>query len=86
VADVHSVLKKGGVFTYPALKDKPQGKLRMLFEAVPMGFIVENAGGRVSDGKEDILEKTPKSLDARTPVYIGSAKEIEMIEEMNRRP
>lgn len=82
VADVHQILHKGGVFTYPALEDKPEGKLRLLFEANPMGFIVDNAGGRVSDGNENILEKKADRVDLRVPLYIGGSKEIQMIESM----
>ncbi|MFO8050704.1 MAG: class 1 fructose-bisphosphatase [Thermoplasmatota archaeon] len=82
-ADAHQILHKGGVFTYPALEDKPEGKLRLLFEAVPMGYLVQQAGGRVSNGEEDILEIVPHRLDIRVPIYIGGKKEIEMIEEMD---
>lgn len=81
VSDVHQIIHKGGVFTYPASKERPQGKLRLLFEAAPVGFIVKNAGGRVSDGRGDILDITPEKLHQRTPVYIGGRVEIQMIEE-----
>ncbi|MDG6224978.1 MAG: fructose-1,6-bisphosphatase [Candidatus Thermoplasmatota archaeon] len=80
VSDVHQIIHKGGVFTYPASKGRPNGKLRLLFEAAPMGFIMKNAGGRSSDGKTDILDITPEKLHQRTPVYIGGKGEIEMIE------
>lgn len=81
VSDVHQIIHKGGVFTYPASKERPNGKLRLLFEAAPMGFIMKNAGGRSSDGKGDILDITPEKLHQRTPVYIGGISEIQMIEE-----
>jgi fructose-1,6-bisphosphatase I len=81
VADVHQILHKGGVFTYPAFQGKPQGKLRLLFEANPMGFIVRSAGGRISDGARDILSIVPEKLHQRVPIYVGGAKEISIIEE-----
>jgi fructose-1,6-bisphosphatase I len=85
VADVHQILHKGGVFTYPAFKGKDQGKLRLLFEANPMGFIVRAAGGRISDGRRDILELVPEKLHQRVPIYVGGTKEISMIEEELRK-
>jgi len=78
VADVHQIMHKGGVFSYPAYEGKVTGKLRLLFEAVPMGFMVTNAGGAVSNGAEDILGITPGRLDQRVPVYIGGKREIEL--------
>ena len=81
VADVHQILHKGGVFTYPGFKGREQGKLRLLFEANPMGFIVKNAGGAVSNGLTDMHEIVPDSIDHRTPVYIGGKGEIGRIEK-----
>ncbi|MFO8051497.1 MAG: class 1 fructose-bisphosphatase [Thermoplasmatota archaeon] len=81
VADVHQILHKGGVFTYPALLGKPEGKLRLLFEAIPMGFIVAQGGGAISDGVRDILQVRPKKIDQRVPVYIGGKKEINMVQK-----
>lgn len=81
VADVHQILHKGGVFTYPAFRGKENGKLRILFEANPMGFIISNAGGAISNGKEDILKMKPEALDQRVPIYIGGKNEIEIIED-----
>lgn len=80
VADVHQIIHKGGVFTYPAFKGKEKGKLRLLFEANPMGFIISNAGGAISNGDGDILEMQPEELGQRVPIYIGGKKEIEIIE------
>ncbi len=80
VADVHQYLKYGGMFAYPAYKDHEKGKLRLLFEANPMGFIVTEAGGRISDGKKDILSITPEKLDHRIPLYVGSKGVIEKLE------
>lgn len=83
VADVNLILRKGGVFSYPASREHSEGKLRLLFEANPMGFIVAQGGGRVSDGFRDTLSIEPQSISQRTPVYIGGKKEIALIEELN---
>jgi fructose-1,6-bisphosphatase I len=72
------IIKRGGVFTYPALKKAPQGKLRLLFELQPMAFIMEQAGGRATDGKDDILALKVASVNQCSPVYIGSATEVNM--------
>jgi fructose-1,6-bisphosphatase I len=84
VADVHQIIHKGGVFTYPATAKNRNGKLRLLFEAIPMGFITTQAGGAVSDGTRNILDIVPERVDQRVPIYIGGKKEIEIIEEENR--
>jgi fructose-1,6-bisphosphatase I len=75
------IIKRGGLFTYPALKKSPQGKLRLLFELQPMAFIVEQAGGRATDGKEDILSLKVASVNQRAPIYIGSVAEVAMAGE-----
>jgi fructose-1,6-bisphosphatase I len=85
VADVHQILHKGGVFTYPATMNKMEGKLRLLFEAFPMGYIVDQAGGGISNGRSDILRMMPEKIDQRVPIYIGGKKEIQIIEEENER-
>lgn len=72
VADVHRNLIKGGIFMYPATIDKPNGKLRLLYEAVPFAFILEVAGGMATDGKQRILDIQPTELHQRTPLFIGS--------------
>ena len=81
VPDFHQILIYGGIFTYPALLNKPKGKLRLLFEVGPMSFIAEKAGGAAIDGKNRILEIIPTEVDQRTPVYIGSKKLTEKIKE-----
>jgi fructose-1,6-bisphosphatase I len=81
VADVHQILHKGGVFTYPAFQGKEKGKLRLLYEANPMGKIIHEAGGAVSNGRADILNIKPTAIEDRTPIYIGSKKEIALIEK-----
>jgi len=79
VADVHQILHKGGVFTYPGYQGSERGKLRLLFECAPMGYIVTQAGGAVSDGYIDLLSIVPESISERVPVYIGGKREIELI-------
>jgi fructose-1,6-bisphosphatase I len=81
VADVHQILHKGGVFTYPGFKGKEKGKLRLLYEANPMGMIIHEAGGAVSNGRSDILAILPKANSDITPIYIGGKKEIALIEK-----
>jgi len=84
VADFHRTLLKGGIFMYPAdYKDprKPKGKLRLLYEAAPMAFIVEQAGGRASDGEQNILDIQPTDLHQRVPLYIGSREDVELAEK-----
>ena len=82
VPDINQVLiKGGGVFTYPALQKSPQGKLRLLFELQPMAFIMEQAGGMATDGKQDILALKVESVNQCSPIYIGSTKEVQMAGE-----
>ncbi len=82
VPDINQVLiKKGGVFTYPALKKNPRGKLRLLFELQPMAFIVTQAGGMATDGRRDILSIPVEELDQCSPIYIGSSFEIQKAAE-----
>lgn len=80
VADFHQVLKYGGFYCYPALEGKPEGKLRLLFEAYPIGFIAAQAGGAISDGARNLLDVEPASLHQRTPIYVGSSGVIELME------
>lgn len=84
VADVHQILHKGGVFTYPAYKGGEQGKLRLLFEANPMGYIMKQAGGAASDGVRDLLSIKPESINQRIPVYLGGQLEIKKIMNLNK--
>jgi fructose-1,6-bisphosphatase I len=82
VPDINQILiKRGGIFTYPALKKSPRGKLRLLFELQPMAFIIEQAGGKATDGKEDILSIRVEDLNQRSAIYIGSRFEVEKARE-----
>jgi fructose-1,6-bisphosphatase I len=80
VADVHRNLIKGGIFMYPGTKDKPRGKLRLMYECNPFAFIVEVAGGKATDGNQRILDVKPDSLHQRTPLFIGSKGMMEELE------
>ncbi len=82
VGDFNQVLHYGGIFSYPALITKPQGKLRLLVEAFPMSLIIEQAGGASSNGEKSILEIEPKDLNQRTPVYVGNKEFIKKIEKL----
>jgi fructose-1,6-bisphosphatase I len=80
VADVHRNLIKGGIFMYPGTTDKPNGKLRLLYECNPFAFIMEKAGGTATDGKQRILDIPPTELHQRTPLFIGSKTMMEELE------
>ncbi len=79
VADFHRNLLRGGIFAYPGDSKSPNGKLRLLYECAPLSFVVEQAGGKATDGKQRILDIVPSELHQRTPLYIGSAGEIDRI-------
>jgi len=81
VADVHRTLLYGGIFAYPGDKKNPEGKLRLCYECNPVAFIVEQAGGRASNGKERILDIRPTSLHQHTPVFLGSEEDMKECEE-----
>lgn len=84
IADFHRNLLKGGIYIYPATAKNPEGKLRLMYEANPMAFIVEQAGGRASDGRQRILEIQPGRLHERTPLYIGSETMVHRVEAFLR--
>ncbi len=85
VPDINQILLKGeGIFFYPHLQDKPQGKLRVLFELSPMAFLIEQAGGAASDGRQPILDLQPEQIHERSPVFIGCKKDVAMAEELIR--
>jgi fructose-1,6-bisphosphatase I len=81
VADVHRILCRGGVFIYPWDKREPEkaGKLRLMYEANPMGFIVEQAGGAATNGQQRILDIAPDALHQRVSVMLGSKNEVERV-------
>ena len=81
VADVHRNLLKGGIFMYPTTRDKPKGKLRLMYECNPFAFIVEMAGGRATDGKKRILEVEPTDLHQRSALFIGSPLMMDELEK-----
>ncbi len=81
VADVHRNLLKGGIFMYPTTRDKPKGKLRLMYECNPFAFIVEMAGGRATDGKKRILEVEPNDLHQRSALFIGSPLMMDELEK-----
>jgi fructose-1,6-bisphosphatase I len=77
VADFHRNLLKGGIYMYPATAKAPKGKLRLLYEANPLAFIAEQAGGMATDGSQRILDIVPTELHQRCPLYIGSRGMVE---------
>ncbi len=84
VADFHRNLFKGGLFMYPSnLRDPkmPTGKLRLMCECNPLAFVVEQAGGRATDGKRNILDIEPQEIHQRVPFFIGSPRNVEIVEE-----
>ncbi len=76
VADFHRILLRGGVFLYPPTKKNPEGKLRLLYEANPLAFIAEQAGGQAVAGSQRIMDITPTAIHERTPLVIGSREEV----------
>ncbi len=86
VPDVNQILKKGGgVFTYPGYSEMPNGKLRVLYECAPMAFLMEQAGGVAFSADGPILDLTLEKLDQRTPIFIGSKKEVELVQSYFRK-
>jgi fructose-1,6-bisphosphatase I len=85
VADVHRILSRGGVFMYPWDKREPgkPGKLRLMYEANPMSMLVEQAGGKAFDGKQQILDVQPTGLHQRVSVMLGSKEEVERLETLH---
>jgi len=90
VADVHRTLLKGGIFIYPHSKKYPSGKLRLMYECNPLAFMVEQAGGLATNGKKRIMEIEPEKIHQRTPIYIGSKENVNMVqsylEKYERQP
>ncbi|CUU01033.1 fructose-1,6-bisphosphatase I [Candidatus Kryptobacter tengchongensis] len=81
VADFHRTLLYGGIFMYPGDSKNPEGKLRLIYEAAPLAYVVEKAGGRASNGFQNILDIKPTSLHQRTPLFIGSEEDVKLVEK-----
>lgn len=86
VAEIHRILMRGGIFMYPKDTKDPTkpGRLRLMYEANPMGMIVEQAGGLASTGRERILDVVPRAIHQRIPVILGSMQEVDRIERYHR--
>ena len=82
VADFHRNLIKGGIYIYPGTIKNPDGKLRLQYECNPLAFLVEQAGGKATNGVSRIMEIQPKDLHQRTPLFIGSQEMVERVEKM----
>jgi fructose-1,6-bisphosphatase I len=82
VADFHRNLIKGGIYMYPGTVKNQDGKLRLQYESNPLAFIVEQAGGKASDGKGRIMDIQPSSLHQRAPLFIGSKNMVELVERL----
>ncbi|HEV8150931.1 MAG TPA: class 1 fructose-bisphosphatase, partial [Gemmatimonadales bacterium] len=82
VADFHRNLVSGGIFLYPGEIAKPHGKLRLCYEASPLAFVAEQAGGAATDGTNRILDLVPQELHQRTPLVIGSKRDVEFVAEL----
>ena len=80
VADVHRTLLYGGIFGYPDDKKSKAGKLRMLYEAFPMSYLTEQAGGKATTGKQRVLDVQPESIHQRCPIFLGSKEDVEELE------
>ncbi len=85
VADFHRNLLKGGIFMYPGTHQRPEGKLRLTFEANPMAFIAEQAGGYASNGRKRVMDMQPTDLHQRTPLFMGNKEEVQMLESFIRK-
>jgi len=86
VADFHRNLLGGGLFAYPANRKSPKGKLRLLYEANPLAFIVEQAGGGAVDGERRVLDIDPTDLHQRTPLFIGSKSDVDIATSVLGKP
>jgi len=77
VADVHRTIKYGGIFMYPATSASPNGKLRLMYECIPMAYLVEQAGGMASNGHIPILDIVPETIHQRSPIFLGSKDDVQ---------
>jgi fructose-1,6-bisphosphatase I len=81
VGDIHRTLLYGGIFMYPSDSRNPRGKLRLMYEGNPMAFLMEQAGGRASDGSRRVLDVHPEKLHERTPLFLGSEEDVDIAME-----
>jgi fructose-1,6-bisphosphatase I len=81
VADANQVVTYGGIFGYPMLEDRPEGKLRLQFEGHPIAYVVEGAGGASSNGERSLLDCDPEELHERTPLFVGNESLIDRLED-----
>ena len=81
IADVNQVLTYGGIFGYPGLRDRPEGKLRLLFEGAPIAYVLAAAGGSATDGEQSLLDVECTELHQRTPVFVGSDEYVSRVED-----
>eukprot|EP00188_Purpureofilum_apyrenoidigerum_P003840 Plantae.Rhodophyta-Purpureofilum_apyrenoidigerum.ctg41337.p1 GENE.Plantae.Rhodophyta-Purpureofilum_apyrenoidigerum.ctg41337~~Plantae.Rhodophyta-Purpureofilum_apyrenoidigerum.ctg41337.p1 ORF type:complete len:217 (+),score=38.23 Plantae.Rhodophyta-Purpureofilum_apyrenoidigerum.ctg41337:104-754(+) len=79
VADIHRTIMYGGVYLYPAHTDRPHGRFKLLYEAAPLAFLVEQAGGQASNGVEPILDIIPRSVHDKLPVFMGSEYDVTFV-------
>jgi len=86
VGDFHRILMQGGVFLYPGTIQKPDGKLRLLYESAPLAFLAEQAGGKASNGYTRVLSIVPNQLHMRTPLFIGSLEDVQLVESFLQTP
>jgi len=86
VADFHRNLLKGGIFMYPGTTSKPKGKLRLLYEAFPMAFLAEAAGGAATDGITPILDRMPTDFHERIPLFVGNAENVKTVTDILKAP
>jgi fructose-1,6-bisphosphatase I len=80
VGDFHRILLQGGVFLYPGTVKQTEGKLRLLYESAPLAFLAEQAGGNASTGMQRLLDVVPGKLHQRTPLFIGSQEDVQLVE------
>ena len=85
VSDFHRNLLYGGIYVYPADSKNVDGKLRLVYECNPIAFVVTHAGGRATNGDEDILDIIPTKVHQRTPFYVGSKGDIELWKEVDQK-
>ena len=81
MADVHNILMQGGIYGYPATRDNPNGKLRLMYESCPMAMILEQAGGAASTGKDRILNVKREHIHQRVQTFLGSLENVYELDE-----